>query len=233
MPRDSLSQGPRRHWPLDAAKSDQRTNPRGSSGVLLRSVEMADVGHTVLFSADQVKDRVSGLAAEIRRAYPADTTLHLVAILKGGFVFLADLARVLDRPVTIDFVAVSSYGAATRSTGAVRLRQDLHLPVRDRDVLVVEDIIDTGETLAWILKHLRAGGPRSLRTVVLLDKPSRRKLDIQADYVGFTIPDRFVVGYGLDHDEQLRHLPYVAVLGGSSTDTSTNVSCQTTRGASG
>ena len=177
MPRDSLSQGPRRHWSLDAAKSDQRTNPRGSSGVLLRSVEMADVGHTVLFSADQVKDRVSGLAAEIRRAYPADTTLHLVAILKGGFVFLADLARVLDRPVTIDFVAVSSYGAATRSTGAVRLRQDLHLPVRDRDVLVVEDIIDTGETLAWILKHLGAGVRRTRRRTSRVRRPEAHLVD--------------------------------------------------------
>ena len=179
---------------------------------------MADAGHTVLLTADQVKDRVAGLAAEIRRGYPADTSLHLVAVLKGGFVFLADLARVLDRPVTIDFVAVSSYGAGTRSTGEVRLRQDLHVGVRDRDVLIVEDIIDTGETLAWILDHVRAGGPRSLRTVALLDKPSRRTLDIEADYVGFTIPDRFVVGYGLDHEEQLRHLPYVAVLDGAPAE---------------
>ena len=168
--------------------------------------------HTVLLTADEVADRVSRLAAEIRSGYSADTTLHLVAVLKGAFVFLADLARVLGRPVTIDFVAVSSYGRGVRSTGEVRLRQDLQLPVEDRDVLIVEDIIDTGETLSWIREHVRAGRPRSLRTVVLLDKTSRRTVDIQLEYVGFTIPDRFVVGYGLDHDEQLRHLPYVGAL---------------------
>jgi hypoxanthine phosphoribosyltransferase len=173
---------------------------------------MHEVTHTVLLTADQIADRVSGLAAEIRRDYADHTPLHLVAVLTGGCIFLADLARALCLPVTIDFVDVSSYGAGTRSSGTVRLRHALRLPVENRDVLIVEDIIDTGVTLGWLLDHVRAGRPRSLRTVALLDKPSRRTVDTPVDYVGFTMPNRFVVGYGLDHDEQLRHLPYVAAL---------------------
>ena len=179
---------------------------------LVPSADMAEASHTVLLTADEIARRVAGVAAEIRRDYSEDTALHLVAVLTGGCIFLADLARALDRPVTIDFVAVSSYGAGTRSTGNVRLRHDLRLPVENRDVLIVEDIIDTGATLAWLLEHLGRGRPRSLRTVALLDKPSGRTVDAPVDYVGFTMPNRFVVGYGLDHDEQLRHLPYIAAL---------------------
>jgi hypoxanthine phosphoribosyltransferase len=179
---------------------------------LVPSADMPEASHTVLLTADEIAGRVAGVAAEIRRDYPEDTALHLVAVLTGGCIFLADLARALERPVTIDFVAVSSYGAGTRSTGHVRLRHDLRLPVEDRDVLIVEDIIDTGTTLAWLLEHLGRGRPRSLRTVALLDKPSGRTVDAPVDYVGFTMPNRFVVGYGLDHDEQLRHLPYIAAL---------------------
>jgi hypoxanthine phosphoribosyltransferase len=173
---------------------------------------MAEASHTVLLTADEIAERVAAVAAEIRRDYPGDTALHLVAVLTGGCFFLADLARALHRPVTMDFVAVSSYGPGTRSTGIVRLRHDLRLPVEDRDVLIVEDIIDTGATLAWLLEHLRGGRPRSLRTVALLDKPSGRTVDAPVDYVGFTMPNRFVVGYGLDYDEQFRHLPYIAAL---------------------
>lgn len=173
---------------------------------------MDEATHTVVLTAEQIAGRVSELASEIRRDYAVDTPLHLVAVLTGGCIFLADLARALGLPVTIDFVDVSSYGAGTRSAGTVRLRHALRLPVENRDVLIVEDIIDTGVTLAWLLDHVRAGRPRSLRTAALLDKPSRRTVDTSVDYVGFTMPNRFVVGYGLDHDEQLRHLPYVAVL---------------------
>lgn len=179
---------------------------------LVPSADMAQTSHTVLLTADEIAGRIAGLAAEIRQDYPEDTPLHLVAVLTGGCIFLADLARALDRPVTIDFVAVSSYGAATRSTGHVQLRHDLRLPVENRDVLIVEDIIDTGATLAWLLDHVDRERPRSLRTVALLDKPSGRTVDAPVDYVGFTMPDRFVVGYGLDYDEQLRHLPYIAAL---------------------
>ena len=181
-------------------------------GPLVRSAGMDAATPTVLLTANQIAGGVSRLAAEIRRDYAEDAPLHLVAVLTGGCIFLADLARALALPVTIDFVDASSYGANQHSSGIVRLRHALRLPVKNRDVLIVEDIVDTGVTLAWLLDHVRAGRPRSLRTVALLDKPSRRAVDTPVDYVGFTIPDRFVVGYGLDHNEQFRHLPYVAAL---------------------
>ena len=167
---------------------------------------------TVLFTANQVRVRVRELAAEINASYPAGLDLHLVSVLKGGFIFLADLVRALDRPVTIDFVAVASYGTATRSAGVVKLVANLEVGITDRDVLIVEDIVDTGQTLSWLLDTFQARHPRSLRTVSLLDKPSRRAVEVSIEHVGFTIEDRFVVGYGLDYAEQFRHLPYVAVL---------------------
>ena len=167
---------------------------------------------TVLLTAEQVRDRVRELAAEINTSYPAGRDPHLVSVLKGGFIFLADLVRALDRPVTIDFVAVASYGTGTRSSGVVKLTSDLKNGITDRDVLIVEDIVDSGQTLAWLLDTFRARHPRSLRTVSLLDKRSRRTVDVGIEHVGFTIDDRFVVGYGLDYAEQFRHLPYVAVL---------------------
>ena len=136
-----------------------------------------------------------------------------MSVLKGGFIFLADLVRALQRPVTIDFMGVGSYGAGTRSSGVVRLTKDLDTDVTGRDVLVVEDIVDTGQTLAWLLATLGARRPRSLRTVTLLNKVSRRTARVEVEHVGFPIDDRFVVGYGLDHAEQYRQLPYVAVLG--------------------
>ena len=167
---------------------------------------------TVLLTAEQLRDRVRELAAEINISYPAGRDPHLVSVLKGGVIFLADLVRALDRPVTIDFVAVASYGTGTRSSGVVKLTTDLEIGITDRDVLIVEDIVDSGQTLAWLLDTFRARHPRSLRTVSLLDKRSRRTVDVGIEHVGFTIDDRFVVGYGLDYAEQFRHLPYVAVL---------------------
>jgi hypoxanthine phosphoribosyltransferase len=167
---------------------------------------------TVLLTADQIRDRVRELATDINRAYPAGRRLHLVSVLKGGFIFLADLVRALNRQVTIDFVAVSSYGPGTHSSGEVKLVKDLEIGIEDRDVLLVEDIVDTGQTLAWLRTALRARHPRSLCVVSLLDKPSRRIVEVDVEHVGFTIEDRFVVGYGLDCAEQYRHLPYVAVL---------------------
>ena len=166
---------------------------------------------TVLLTADQVHDRVLELAAEINASYPAGRVTHLVSVLKGGFIFLADLVRALDRPVTIDFVTVASYGTGTRSSGIVTLATDLEIGITDRDVLIVEDIVDTGQTLSWLLDTFRTRHPRSLRTVSLLDKSSRRTVEVGIEHVGFTIEDRFVVGYGLDYAEQFRHLPYVAV----------------------
>lgn len=173
---------------------------------------------TVLLTADQIRDRVRELAADINRTYPAGRSLHLVSVLKGGFIFLADLVRALNRQVTIDFVAVSSYGAGTRSSGEVKLVKDLEIGIEDRDVLLVEDIVDTGQTLAWLRTTLGAWRPRSLCVVSLLDKPSRRIVEVDIEHVGFTIEDRFVVGYGLDCAERFRHLPFVAVLDRSADD---------------
>jgi len=178
-----------------------------------------EVALTVLFTAARVRDRVRELAADINTSYPAGRDPHLVSVLKGGFIFLADLVRALDRPVTIDFVAIASYGTGTRSSGVITLTKDLEIGITDRDVLIVEDIVDTGQTLSWLLNRLQARHPRSLRTVSLLDKRSRRTTEVGIEHVGFTIEDRFVVGYGLDYAEQFRQLPYIAILDRSPTDT--------------
>ena len=163
-----------------------------------------------LIPAQDIRARVSALAAEIRRDHPVD--LHLICVLKGAFVFLSDLVRALDGQVTIDFMALSSYGKSTSSSGEVRLLKDLDTGIEGRDVVIVEDIVDSGLTLTYLQDILRARGPRSLRTACLLSKPSRRKIDVKVEYIGFTIEDRFVVGYGLDYAEQYRNLPYIAVL---------------------
>ena len=165
----------------------------------------------VLISAERIQERVRSLAAEIHRDHPDG--IHLVCVLKGAFVFLADLARHLPATVTLDFMAVSSYGASTSSSGQVQLIKDLDSGIEGRDVVIVEDIVDTGLTLTYLQDILRARAPRSLRTACLLNKPSRRKVQVQVDYVGFTIEDKFVVGYGLDHDGKYRTLPYIAVIG--------------------
>jgi hypoxanthine phosphoribosyltransferase len=170
----------------------------------------------VLIDQMQLRIRVAELGAAIRADLGRDAPVHLVAVLKGAFVFLADLIRVVEGPVTCDFIAVSSYGSADMSSGQVRVLKDLDRSLRDRDVVIVEDIVDTGLTLSYLQVMLRARTPRSLRTACLLSKPSRRKVDVAIDYVGFTIEDRFVVGYGLDLDEQFRNLPYIGVVPGGA-----------------
>ena len=155
------------------------------------------------------------LASDLDQWIPADETPHLVAVLKGGFVFLADLVRAMRRPVTIDFVRVASYGAGTTTSGAPRLLQGPEDGVRDRHVVIVEDIVDTGLTLDTLHRHLLDAGPRSLRTVALVTKPARRRAKVPIDLVGFAVDDRFVVGYGLDLNEEHRQLPYLGVVASS------------------
>ena len=161
-------------------------------------------------SAAQIQDRIRGLASEIRGDHPHG--VHLVCVLKGAFMFLADLARALDGEATLDFIAVSSYGTSTKSSGQVQLLKDLDASIDGRDVVIVEDIVDTGLTLTYLQDVLRARAPRNLRTACLLSKPSRRKVDVKVEYVGFTIEDKFVVGYGLDYAEKYRNLPYIGVI---------------------
>jgi hypoxanthine phosphoribosyltransferase len=163
-----------------------------------------------LIPEDQIQARVRALAEEIRRDHRGD--VHLVCVLKGAFVFMADLLRALPDTTSIDFMALSSYGKGTSSSGEVRLLKDLDVGLEGRDVVIVEDIVDTGLTLTYLQGILRARGPRTLRTICLLSKPSRRKVDVKVDYIGFTIEDKFVVGYGLDYAEKYRSLPFIGVL---------------------
>lgn len=164
-------------------------------------------------SAAQIDARVKALAGEIRDAAGADTPVHLVGVLKGAFVFLADLMRAIGGSVSCDFIAVSSY-AGTRSTGQVQILKDLGRSIEGLYVVVVEDIVDTGLTLAYLQDVLKTRAPSVLLTACLLSKPSRRQVEVPVEYVGFTIDDRFVVGYGLDFDEQYRNLPYIGVVEG-------------------
>src|SRR5437868_5933434 len=174
---------------------------------------MGDLRPTeILLSGDEIQKRVAQLAAEIRRDYPDD--LHLVAVLKGAFVFLADLVRNMSGQVSLDFMAVSSYAKGTTTSGEVRLLKDLETTLDGRNVVIIEDIVDTGLTLTYLQDILRARNPRTLRTACLLSKPSRRKVNVKVEYIGFEIEDRFVVGYGLDYAEQYRNLPYISVVGG-------------------
>lgn len=165
----------------------------------------------VLLSADQIAARVAEMGATLTRDY-AGKQLSLICILKGASIFGADLYRHIDMPATIDFMAISSYGNRTQSTGVVRITKDLDVSIEDKDVLIVEDIIDSGLTLSYLLENLRSRRPASLRTCVLLDKPERREVQYTPDYTGFTIPDQFVIGYGLDYAERYRNLPYIGVL---------------------
>ncbi len=167
---------------------------------------------TVMISALEIQQRVQELAAEIRRDFANEPQLHFVSVLKGAFMFLGDLIRAMDRPVTIDFMALSSYGKSTTSSGEVRLLKDLDTGLEGRNVIIIEDIVDTGLTLAYLQEILHARGPKSLKTACLLSKPSRRVIEVKVDYTGFTIEDRFVVGYGLDYAEQYRNLPYLGAL---------------------
>ncbi len=167
---------------------------------------------TALWTADEIRARIAELAVQIDRDLPSGTELHLVGVLKGGLVFLADLMRALRSPVTLDCLVVESYGPATESSGRVRVLKDLEHSIEGRDVLLVEDIVDTGQTLAKLHELLRARGARSLRTACLLSKPTRRQRPVPIDYVGFTIGDQFVVGYGLDLQDRFRQLPYLATV---------------------
>lgn len=164
----------------------------------------------ILLSADEIQARVRALGQDIRRDHPGP--VHLVCVLKGAFVFLSDLVRAIDGECTLDFIAVSSYGSSTRTSGQVQLLKDLDAGLEGRDVVIVEDIVDTGLTLTYLQDILRARAPGQLRTACLLSKPSRRKVDVKVEYTGFTIEDRFVVGYGLDYDEKYRNLPYIGVI---------------------
>jgi hypoxanthine phosphoribosyltransferase len=165
----------------------------------------------VLLDSQTVANRVAELGAQLSADY-ADRDPVLVSVLKGALPFLADLMRSMEIAVSIDLMEVSSYGAGTESTGQVRILKDLSRSIEGRHVVIVEDIIDTGLTLNYLLKYLADKGPASVRIVCLLDKPARRLVDIPIDYRGFEIPDRFVIGYGLDYDERYRNLPYIGVL---------------------
>ncbi len=164
----------------------------------------------ILLSAETIADRVRAMAAEIRRDHPDD--LHLICVLKGSFIFASDLMRAIPGAVTVDFMALSSYGAGTSTSGEVRLQKDLDSGIEGRDVVIVEDIADSGLTLTYLQDVLRTRAPRSLKTACLLSKPSRRVVPVQVDYIGFEIEDRFVVGYGLDHAGVHRNLPYIGIV---------------------
>jgi hypoxanthine phosphoribosyltransferase len=164
-----------------------------------------------LLSAAQIQSRVVALGAQLSRDYRHVTELRLIGVLRGAWIFLADLVRHLDLPVTCDFLGVSSYGVQTKSSGVVRLTSDLAEPIAGLEVVLVEDIVDTGLTMRFLLDTLSLREPRRIRVCTLLDKPSRRQVPFVPDYAGFTIPDQFVVGYGLDWAGAYRHLPYIAV----------------------
>ena len=172
--------------------------------------EDSNIGE-ILVEAEDLQRRISELAAEISKDY-AGRDLVLVGVLKGAVFFLSDLMRQLDISVEVDFMAVASYGSATKSSGVVRILKDLDAVIEGRDVLIVEDIVDSGLTLQYLLRNLGARNPRTLEVCALLIKPERRKVDLDARYVGFEIPNRFAIGYGLDHAERYRNLPFVAAL---------------------
>ena len=165
----------------------------------------------VLFSEAELKTRVAELGAQITADYQGKQPV-IISVLRGSYIFMADLTRSIDLPCTIDIMAVSSYGSGTTSSGQVRIVKDLSENIEGRDVLVVEDILDSGNTLSYLLKLLQARHVASVKLCTLLDKPSRRTRDIKADYVGYSVPDLFVVGYGLDYAEKYRNLPYIGIL---------------------
>lgn len=166
---------------------------------------------SVLLSQEQIADKVAEMGRVITEDYRGKD-LVLVTVLKGAVVFLADLMRAIDTPAEIDFMVVSSYGAGVKTSGVVKIIKDIDIPLDGKDVLIVEDILDSGVTLNHIKGLLESRGPASIRIATLLDKPARRAVPLQADYVGFVVPDEFVIGYGLDYDEKYRNLPYIGIL---------------------
>ena len=192
--------------PATQADVPASTRADGASTI----VAEGEIGE-VLVSADELQTRVRELGEEISRDY-AGRPLLLVGVLKGAVFFLSDLMRFIEIPVEVDFMAVASYGSATDSSGVVRILKDLDAAIEDRDVLIVEDIVDSGLTLQYLLRNLGSRNPKTLEVCALLTKPARRKVELQAKYVGFEIADRFVVGYGLDYAERHRNLPFVAAL---------------------
>jgi hypoxanthine phosphoribosyltransferase len=165
----------------------------------------------IFISHDEIVKSVDRLACEIKRDYQGKQPL-LIGVLKGSFVFMADLIRQLDLPLELEFIRLSSYGAAKESSGKVRIIQGVKTPVKGRDVLVVEDIVDTGITISFLLDYLKKKRPASLKLCVLTDKPSRRRVPVPIDYLGFTVPNKFIVGYGLDFNERFRNLPHIYTL---------------------
>lgn len=165
----------------------------------------------VLFNEEQIRERIKELGAQISKDY-AGKDLLIIGILRGVAIFIGDISRSIDIPLEIDFMAISSYGASTRSSGVVRILKDLDSSITGRHVLIVEDIVDTGLTLSYLLRMLQERRPASVEICALLDKPARRLVDVQAKYLGFTIPDHFVVGYGLDYGQKFRNLPFVGIL---------------------
>ncbi|VAW31823.1 Hypoxanthine-guanine phosphoribosyltransferase [hydrothermal vent metagenome] len=170
-----------------------------------------DIDH-ILITEEQIQQRIMSIAAAIEADYADDDDLLLICVLKGGYIFLSDLSRALKRPHHLDFMGISSYGGGTISQGAVQIIMDLKQPLAGRNVLIIEDIIDSGHTLRYLRQTLLARQPASLKICTLLNKPSRREVDVTVDYIGFDIPDEFVVGYGLDFDQMYRNFPFIAVL---------------------
>lgn len=165
----------------------------------------------ILISEEKLKEKIRELGKQIEKDYK-DKDLLVVCVLKGAVLFLSDLIREINLPLNIDFMAVSSYGNSTKSSGVVRIIKDLEKDIQGKDLLIVEDIVDSGLTLSYLIENLKSREPRSVKLCTLLDKPERRKVDVSIDYTGFVIPDEFVVGYGLDFAEVYRNLPYVCIL---------------------
>ncbi len=173
--------------------------------------EFSNPNLEILFSQERIQERIKELGAEITRDYAGRNPL-LIGVLKGACFFLSDLLRAIDTRLSIEFMAISSYGSSTRTSGEVRIMKDLDVPIEGRDILVVEDIVDTGLTLTYLLENLKSRGAASVKLAALLDKHDRREKEVPIDYLGFQIPDYFVVGYGLDYAERYRNLPFIAVL---------------------
>ena len=173
--------------------------------------EMHQDVERILFTGEELSVRVKELAAEIQRDYEGKD-LVMASVLRGSYIFMADLTRAIDLPMVVDFMVVSSYGSGTTSSGQVEIRKDLSDSIEGKDLIIVEDILDSGNTLYYLMEVLKARKPASIRICTLMDKPDRRAKPITADYTGFSIPDAFVVGYGLDYDEKYRNLPYVGIL---------------------